>query len=157
MFIGIGVFALYSYMTKPATADRVYYEANASGKLVKVERPTTQSPPAKRLFKPEPQWLVDHTDALALTPAQVKGIEALGSKWAEAKARFDSSFQSQAKIVSDQGKATASADALRDSLGDYSAMSREYDRQRSAAWLRSVELLSAEQKVKLESLVEAYR
>jgi hypothetical protein len=157
MLIGIGVFGLYSYMTKPSTPNRVYYEADATGRLVKVGQPSTQSPPTPRLFKPEPLWLIDRSAELALTKAQIAAVREIGKNWELSKGRFKDRFRSHSELVSNRGKKTASASELHDLLGDYSALSREFDRQRSNAWLKSIKLLSIGQREKLELLVEEYR
>ena len=157
MFIGIGAFALYSYMSKPSEPERLYYEANSSGQLVRVDRPAVSSHKPPTLVKPEPKWLLDRANELSLTAGQRTSLDSIQSKWEATRSKFEIRFQSHASMISSRAKQSSSAAQLQESLGDYSALSREFDRQRSDAWRRSTDLLSAEQRKRLDELMEANR
>ena len=155
MFIGIGAFALYSYMSKPSEPDRAYYESNDAGQLVRVDRPAVSSHKPPTLVKPDPKWLLDRSREMNLSKSQMASVEKIQAEWAVTRSQFESRFQAQARLISSRAKESSSTAQLQESLGDYSALSREFDRQRSEAWRRSTVLLSAAQRERLGELMEA--
>jgi hypothetical protein len=157
MLLGIGVFALYSYMTKPSGPDRIYYEANRKGVMARVDRPNASSHKLPQPFKPEPEWLMARAGDLNLTGVQLASLGTIDSQWKSTKAVFDLRFQSYAKLISNRGGRTASSAQLQDSLAEYSAVSREYDRQRLEAWRRSMNHLTSVQRKRVDLLLEAIR
>jgi len=64
---------------KPPTDMRVVYEADRTGKLRQVEAPSV--PPTAPLRIKEPRLLLQHAQALRLTPLQRRRIERIAVQW----------------------------------------------------------------------------
>jgi predicted transcriptional regulator len=146
MIVGLLGFGLYSFLSRPGEIERVYYEADAAGKLRQVERPShiRSSPPP--LWKPEPAALLEHQRELRLASDQIRRIESIESAWVAKKEDLEARIKREVEFLGTESRKPASVAAVNSQLGDYSALSREYARLRKEAWDSALALLSRAQR-----------
>lgn len=141
------------------TSSRVVYQADTLGHLKKVEAPFEHavapgSP--RRLYKPEVGSLLDQTQDLHLQPSQQRRITALAVLWSRDKADLAKAMQGATSGVvgnlenAHPGRGAAVALVQHD-LGDYSALSRQYDARRADYWLRGLAILTPKQRERAET------
>lgn len=152
MFIGIVAFAAYSFATQKSEPERRYYEADASGRLVQVERPSTQAQPAPALWKPEPDLLLDHARRLKLTEAQRSQVAGHAVRWRANKSRLETEIQAVLAEATPKDGSRSSVEDLKSRLSGYTELSREYDAKRNELWREAVALLNPEQRETLLKL-----
>ena len=160
MFVGLAAFGTYSYFSRPTSAERQYFEADASGRLVRVERPTSFVNPKQVLWKPEPQLLLENRSALELSELQTKHINDIQGAWASTKADLERQIQKYAKPFDQSGDNRLSMATATTGPAGYSELSREYDRQRDAAWSAAVAELDVHQRslvVRLRKTLEVFK
>ncbi len=149
MFIGIAGFAAYGFLAKSPTQNSIYFEADASGKLRQVERPSNPTAPLPNLWKPEPQILQQHRLLLKLTKAQGVRIESITAEWEKAKEDLLRRIDGETKGTRN-GK--TSMVAIQSGLGGYAELSRLYDRTRNAYWNKAIAELDSKQKASIEKI-----
>lgn len=142
--VGIAVFAAYGYHSKSGTPKSIYFEADASGRLKQLERPSAEKTTPPPLWKPEPQLLQRHRLILKLTRLQEVQIGALASQWGSKKADLLRRIEAESTGVrSDK----TSMVALQSSMGGYSELSRLYDQTRRFYWTSAEAALDTRQRV----------
>lgn len=146
MFAGLAVAGVYSFMNQPVASSRRTFEADASGRLVEVDRPAARTKPApsKRLFKPEPDDLLNPSRNLELTADQRERLALISLDWQKAKAELEQAIEESVSGLDRQG--AASVPSLTSELGSYSKLSREFDFRREVAWRSALDILSATQR-----------
>lgn len=132
-------------------AGRVVYEADASGKLRRIEAGRSRHVRA-HLWKPEPGMLLSLQSALHLSKSQIKQLTAIDGAWMKQKAALMQAMERSADRVRSIGH--ASAGQITAALQDYSAVSREFDTRRQFAWQMATGLLNPEQMQNLRSAVK---
>lgn len=148
MLIGIIAFGAYSFATKPSPSERRYFEADASGRPVQVERPSVSRPALPRLWKPEPGFLLSHRREIGLRVKQIQRIGEIEAAWALAKAKLERQLEAAARPT-EQARSVA---AIQSELSDYSALSRDFGSERERAWSSAVALLDRKQQETLTRL-----
>ena len=153
MMVGIAVFGAYAFMNKPSAPDRTYFEADANGKLQRVERPSlpTASPP--KLWKPEPQDLLASTDKLRLREDQRHRLESITSAWKAKKAALEKRIASEAAFLAKPASGRASLSAIQGELGGYSELSRQFGLERELAWSEALSVLDEDQRRRAEEVL----
>ncbi len=153
MVVGLVAFGLYGYLSQPGTIKTSYYEADASGKLKLVDRPSVNNPkplvPLARL-KPEPSIILEHADLLQLQVAQSAKLDALAKTWQERKREFQRQMGQEQKTAQPAAGSRISLSNLNVSLSEYSRLSVEYDLERQELWSRSLAVLDASQRQRIE-------
>lgn len=153
MVVGLVAFGLYGYLSQPGPVKTSYYEADASGNLKLVDRPSISKPrplvPLSRL-KPEPALILSHTDQLKLEPAQRAKIGAFQAIWLERKEAFQRQIGHEHKTAESASGARTSVSNLKIDLAEYSRLSVEYDLERQELWTQSLALLDASQRLQIE-------
>lgn len=140
---------------KPPTDMRVVYEADRTGKLRQVEAPSV--PPTAPLRIKEPRLLLQHAQALRLTPLQRRRIERIAVQWEREQAQWLERLRAEQEraerqIQSRRGEPVPYT-AVRQSLEGYSDLSQAYASARKASWERALQQLSAQQRADLEKLL----
>lgn len=140
---------------EPPTDLRVVYEADRAGKLRRVEAPTVlpSVPPTIK----EPRLLLEHADALQLTPQQRTRIQRIVVEWEQEQKQWLERLhaeQERAEIQTQlrRGKPVPYT-ALRQSLQAYSELSQAYARARLTVWERAVLQLSQRQRANIEKVL----
>lgn len=152
MILGLVAFGAYTYVTQPGPAKAVYYEADAQGQLRQVERPTSVSPDPAPLWKPEPSLLLDHAEALGLTPDQRRDIGLLASDWVAKKRDLETRMEQATQFMARKAGDRSSVASVQTSLAEYSHLSRDYGSQREQAWTEGLALLTPDQVSRLAEL-----
>lgn len=153
MVVGLVAFGLYGYLSQPGPIKTTYYEADATGNLKLVDRPSL--PTAKPLvplarLKPEPTIILEHADPLELRPEQSRTLAALANDWQEKRHAFQRQMaQSQQSAEPGAGSRTSIKD-LKSGLAHYSRLSVEYDLERQEFWNRSLAVLNDAQRLRME-------
>lgn len=143
LLIGIATFGIYSYFTRPSDRpERRYFEADASGRLVRVERPSVTQSAAPTLWKPEPKFLLALQHEIALQPDQARRIRQIEDAWAAAKVRLERQMDAVTQPVGKE----RTVEAIRAGLSDYSSLSRKFGREREQAWSSAVAILTEQQR-----------
>lgn len=152
MIVGLVAFGLYGYLSQPGPIKSTYYEADATGNLKLVDRPSlpAQKPlvPLARL-KPEPTLILDHASRLGLQPAQSKALAALAKSWQEKREAFQVQMGQSQKAAEPTQGSRSSINHLKSGLADYSRLSVEYDLERQEFWNRSLAVLTDAQRLRL--------
>jgi hypothetical protein len=120
----------------PPPPGHVVYEADATGVMRRVSQPSAPTLPA--LWKPEPSSLLQ-MKALKLTERQRHSIEAAQQDWARQRAVLEEQMR---QSVASTPREHATADGIAAGLNGYSALSRQYESDRSLAWSRALSVLS---------------
>lgn len=134
---------------------RVVYEADRTGKLRRVEAPTV--PPSVPLTIKEPRLLLEHADALQLTPQQRTRIQRIVVEWEQEQKQWlerlrAEQARTEKQVQSRKGEAVPYP-VLRQSLQAYSELSQAYARARLAAWERAILQLSASQREDVKKIL----
>ena len=146
LLIGIVTFGAYSFFTRPSDRpERRYFEADASGRIVRVERPSVAQSAAQTLWKPEPKVLLALQHELALQPDQARRIREIENAWAAAKSRLEREMDAVTQRVGKE----RTVEAIRSGLGHYSSLSREFGSEREQAWSSAVAILNVHQRESL--------
>lgn len=153
MALGVAAFAAYSALSQPSETDRRYFEADASGQLREVERAGVPSAPPPPLWKPEPQWLLERAADLSLTAPQRERIDSIAKGWQVIKEDLESKLKLETEFLSARAKGT-SVGSVQSGLEGYSSLSREFGRQREAAWQAALAVLDENQRTRLAQLSE---
>jgi hypothetical protein len=135
----------------PASGGRIVYEADAQGRLQKVDRPG--GPPAQGaapLWKPTPEFLLEHSAALKLSRSQAAGIQKLAADWNREKIALESRIEVAAHGFGEEVSAFGadrrlSTGMITTGLGEYSLLSRHYSERRQATWQQALALLEPAQ------------
>lgn len=156
MVVGLVAFGLYGYLSQPGPVKTSYYEADASGNLKLVDRPSIGNPkplvPLSRL-KPEPALILSHTDQLELEPAQIKKLGDFQAIWLERKEAFQRQIEQEQKTAESASGSRTSVSNLKIDLAEYSRLSVEYDLERQELWSQSLALLDPSQRLRIERYV----
>lgn len=153
MALGVAAFAAYSALSQPSETDQRYFEADASGQLREVERAGVPSAPPPPLWKPEPQWLLDQGKDLALTAVQQERIESIAKGWTVIKEDLESRLKLETEFLSSRPRGNT-VGSVQSGLEGYSSLSREFGRQREAAWQAAIAVLDENQRTRLAQLSE---
>ena len=154
MLIGIMFIAAYSFLSKPNTPDRLYFEPDKSGQLRQTERSTPVVAAKVPLWKPEPQILLSHSKNLKLTERQHKELEVIANEWLKEKAGLESQIADAASKVEVQERTKISLAAINVNLSGYSELSRTYNEVRNKYWTFATTILSKYQRALLESTLQ---
>lgn len=153
MVVGLVAFGLYGYLSQPGPVKTNYYEADASGNLKLVDRPSlpARKPlvPLARL-KPEPTTILEHATVLKLRPAQSAKLDVLTKTWQERKEAFQRQMGQEQKTAQPATGSRTSLSNLKVDLAEYSRLSVEYDLERQELWGRSLAVLDASQRQRIE-------
>lgn len=153
MVVGLVAFGLYGYLSQPGPIKTTYYEADATGNLKLVDRPSlpAQKPlvPLARL-KPEPALILDHASRLGLQPAQSEKLTGLAQNWQEKRDAFHLKMGQSQKVAEPVAGSHSSIKNLKVSLAEYSRLSVEYDLERQEFWSHSMAVLDAGQRLRME-------
>lgn len=150
MLIGVVAFAAYTFYTKPSTPESVYYEADSSGRLRRVQKPSVVAVPLPPLWKPEPDLLLRHSSRLNLSAAQMAILQKVSDAWTAEKQKLEQLIQTASKPAISNKRTTQKE--LQRSLLEYSQLSKNYDLRRSYFWRQATACLTAEQKSTLTIL-----
>jgi hypothetical protein len=163
LLIGAAVLAAPAWNRQgepPTNAGRIVYEADSHGKMKAVSASSTGGDsivpaPAQPLWKPEAGRLLERD--LALSASQRRAILLLDRAWRHEKASLKTALEDAAAgastvIVRRREEHAVSLNMLRQGLGEYSALSREYDSRRADYWFRATLLLGRAQREKVEQL-----
>jgi hypothetical protein len=150
IIVGIFAFATYSALSKQEAASSVTYEADASGRLVRVENSlrSDQKPQVTALWKPEPDVLLSMQAILKLDTAQIKRINIIDSAWTKTKSTLEESIRSSTTFL--ENPEQLSVTSAHANLGEYSELSRQYGRLREAAWAEAIAVLTPSQQARLD-------
>ena len=151
MFAGILAFGAYNLITRPKTPQNAYFEADRTGRLVRLDRPSPERANPPKLWKTEPRLLLSERGILELSPAQVSRISNIVTSWDAAKTGIEERIQATTSTLSRSETLNLSGNGLA-TLGGYSELSREFDRRRSAAWSEAIEVLNERQRSKVAQL-----
>ncbi|HET6385870.1 MAG TPA: hypothetical protein VFJ58_20965 [Armatimonadota bacterium] len=141
-------------------AGRLVYEADAHGQMRRVDpslpRTASAPKPLPPLWKPEPAWLLKQSTRLGLTAPQMKKMSALQTSWQQVKRglQHDMAEIAARTLHPEKGNSRIPLAAVQQGMAGYSELSREYDAQRSGAWVQGLSLLSGGQRrmvIQLES------
>ncbi|MGQ9539531.1 MAG: hypothetical protein ACUVTY_00355 [Armatimonadota bacterium] len=140
---------------EPHTDLRVVYEANRAGKLRRVEAPTV--PPSVPPTIKEPRLLLEHADALQLTPQQRTRIQRIVVEWEQEQKQWLERLhaeqeRAEVQIQLRRGRPVPYT-TLRQSLEGYANLSQAYASARRASWERALAQLSAQQRVDIEKVM----
>lgn len=153
MVVGLVAFGLYGYLSQPGPVKTSYFEADASGNLKLVDRPSISKKrplvPLSRL-KPEPALILEHASQLELEPAQREVLGNLQSTWLDRKAAFQRSIEREQKTAESTSGERSSVPNINRDLAEYSRLSVEYDLERQALWNRSLNVLDPSQRLRIE-------
>jgi len=141
-------------------AGRITYEADANGRLRRVDRPSlrnaarTAPPP---FWKPEAHLLLERDRELRLTATQRAALRKLDAKWKLEKARLqqrlaENTREANTLLQRAAPEHGASLTAVRTGLEDYSRLSEEYDGRRAGFWMRARGLLTSLQRQQFDRL-----
>jgi len=141
---------------QPTTDLRVVYEADNTGKLRRIEKPSPVHRPIPPMAK-EPRLLLQFADTLQLNPSQRTHIERILADWEQEQAHWfhrlhEEQRRIEAQMQSHREKAVPYA-ALRQSLQRYSELSQSYARARTIAWERAISQLSRRQQEEVEKIL----
>ena len=130
----------YSARQQPAASAR-YLEADASGKFREVSRAPNPSAPAA-LIKPEPAMLLQIA-GIGLSSEQKRKIQEIERQWEFRKANLLAALDRATPRLDRQTSLQMST--FRADFGEFSALSREYNRAREAAYQQGLAELDARQ------------
>lgn len=149
MVLGLAVFGAYSVISQPSAPQSVYFEADRSGRLVRVDRPAASPKPLPPLWKPEPQLILDERVRLGLDDGQARSIQQISDRWTTIKRELESSMSASAPKPSGSQE---SVGEISGGLAGYSALSRTYDAKRNASWSAALSRLTREQRADVAKL-----
>ncbi len=153
MVVGLVAFGLYGYLSQPGPVKTSYFEADASGNLKLVDRPSISKKrplvPLSRL-KPEPALILSHADHLNLQPAQSAKLGDLQAIWLEREKAFQYQIGHEQKAAESASGSRTSVSNLKMDLAEYSRLSVEYDLERQELWSQSLALLDPSQRLRIE-------
>jgi hypothetical protein len=141
-------------------AGRVAFEADGQGRMRRVEKVlanTGEPGPVAPLWKPEVSLLNENAYALNLSTAQQQKLTPLDESWRREKALLLAGMD-QASAQTTQAAGTAQSlrgvplSVIKQSLGDYSSLSRQYDERRRDYWAQATTPLSPAQRDKLDAV-----
>lgn len=161
LLLGIGLAVTGRLATSPnlsPTAGRVVFEADAQGKLRRVDASSKQEAPLFPLWKPEPSFLLINAQALNLNTPQRAEIGALIAQWSGEKSRMERGIEvalsgANSSLQNTKSGEGVSAASVKENLKDYSQLSREYEERRADVWRHSLSFLTAKQQANLNSLM----
>lgn len=153
MLIGITFIAAYSFLSKPRTPDRLYFEPDKSGQLQQIERSTPVVATMAPLWKPEPQFLIAQSKRLNLTKKQHEVIEVIANDWLKEKAKLESQMAVAASAVGERSPTKISLATINVNLSGYSELSRTYNDSRNKSWTSAIAILTRDQQALLESTI----
>lgn len=139
---GIAGFTLYNFAFGPRDPQLVSYRADPSGQLHRVG--SSSGEPAPTLWKPTPQVVLLRANELRLTSEQRIRVERIQKDWIRTRNTLNKEVERITQLI--QG-GDLRVNAAAPELDAYSDLSRSFDRERRAAWLATLEVLSPEQRV----------
>ena len=152
MVIGIVAFGAYVFLSKQPASQRTLFEADANGKFRPVTLPSVQKTATPRLWKPEPQYIVERSENLGLSQPQAKQIKEISAKWMATKSRIESALNIETAFLESPKSERKSITGIQSDLSGYSELSRQYGAERDLAWSRAVAILSNAQRAQLEAI-----
>lgn len=144
ILVGIATFTAYNYINPPAEPASFKFEMDPAGAVRRGNRAIRVDAGQPPLWKPEPALLLQNSDRLGLSVVQRRAVELTSSAWETKRALILAAIREATGEVS-TGK-TTSVDNLQADLANYSGLSREFDRERRAAWERALGLLDQRQR-----------
>lgn len=146
----------------PPNAGNIVWEADAQGRLRRVNAPTNEPIPVPRLWKPEVGVLLAHGSELRLDARQSVALNKLNENWLREKAMLEQEIK---QVTSDTHRIFERSSAehgvsvtqVAHSLGDYSAFSQRYNQRRAVYWTQAVAILSGGQRQRLNKIEEEAR
>ena len=134
---------------------RIVYQADATGKLRRVNSASQRIMPPSPLWKPEVGFILTRARQLRLDAAHEQFIARQNSLWIAEKEAMELAMQrSTANLASaSEGPShpAVGVGQLNTSLQDYSTISARYNRRREYYWLRAVSALTPTQHTMLEN------
>lgn len=132
-FIGIlAALAVGAFSARqvPAASAR-YIETGATGKLQETDQPSVRPSPPRPPLKPEPAMLLG-IQGLDLTPAQSRRLQRIDQQWQVRKAILLQGLERATPRLDPRKKLQMAT--LEGELGEFSELSRQFNRERDAAW-----------------------
>lgn len=151
MVVGLIAFGAYRLLTQPVPVQRSTFEADAQGRLQRVDRPATASN-SPVLHKPEPADLLGRA-GLGLNAAQRVRIEAISRNWAEHEQDLKARMVRATAFLRASGQDRRSLAVLQSDMGGYAELSREYATRRERAWQEAMNVLLPKQRAKLSEVL----
>ena len=145
MIVGLVAFGVYSFVSHADAKERLYFEADASGRLVPVDQPTSRGKPMPELLKPEPRFLLELGSEIQLDEKQSARIREIENHWAIEKAGLERQMRAHSQFLEPTNRPRLSMASATRGLAGYSELSRAYGMKRTAAWQAAVDLLNREQ------------
>lgn len=140
---------------EPPADLHVVYEADRTGKLRQVESPTV--PLSVPLTVKEPRLLLEHADALQLTPQQRTRIQRIVVEWEQEQKQWLERLHAEQERAETQMRLRRGEPvpytALRQNLEGYANLSQAYASARRASWERALAQLSAQQRADIEKVI----
>jgi hypothetical protein len=167
--LGVAIYLIATGWFRPQTssingAGRIVYEADATGRMRRVEKPSISSVPMPRLWKPEPREIGRQAPALSLDSRQRRQVEAIDAAWQREKAEIEGEInrllggrigESPAggrSSPSQEGGKAISLAGIQPELEAYSSLSRHYDVRRNHYWTQAEALLTPAQRTRWQAL-----
>ncbi len=154
MIVGLVGFGAYYMFAPRDEMARKYFQADSSGQLRQVERPShllSLQPTPQKL---EPRFLLDHREHLGLAQKQIEKLGKISEKWSDEKRSLETQLSGETAFLRDSKQIRHSVRDIQSQLRNYSALSSEYADRREIAWLAATAILTDEQKqllLKLEN------
>ncbi len=161
--LGIGIYGQIGDRRAQAPGvGKTVYEADAAGRMQRLDAPPTSSAKPPPLWKPEVGLLLQHASELQIDGPGMQRIEALDTAWKWEKAGMEEALRNAVSTAAGkrqeaQGVHSASALQITGSLSDYSRLSHQYNAQRTIYWQNALATLTTKQKSLLEGITEKDR
>lgn len=143
-------------------AGSIVLEADSQGHLRRVSTPSIKPTSIPRLWKPEVVLLLAHGTELRLNARQRVALNELNAAWLREKAQLEREMKRATSDVKqfferatpERGMSTTQ---VASSLGDYSALSQQYDQYRVVYWTQANKVLTYEQRQWLDKITKVGR
>jgi hypothetical protein len=155
--VGLVAFALFGYITQPGPIKSSYYEADSTGTLKLVDRPSTPpglTPLPLVLVKPEPSLLLRDSISLKLTAEQRSKLNDINEAWTSRKQQLRRLMNAEVASATPQEASRISLAELQSGLSEYSRLSAAYDAERQVAWERALQTLHPNQKQRVDRFLQ---
>jgi len=131
-------------------AGRVVYEADALGRMRRVDAPTIAPKMPGGLWKPQVALVLRHAAELRLDGRQKRQIDVLDAAWQQEKAALEAALSSAAAADADKQTARvqhmASISQISADLEGYSQVSHRYNERRAYYWSEALAVLTPAQR-----------
>lgn len=153
MVVGTVAFGAYVFLGNPQAPGKTFLEADANGRMRQVARPSVAESPRPKLWKPEPQFILNQGKVLNLNKVQVQQIQQVLDSWQTTKAALETDINAETAFLSGPASGRKSLTGIQTDLGTYTELSRRFGIERASSWSQAVEVLTPSQREELDRMI----